>query len=78
MKCPLLLAAALSGFASLPAQTPPAPEPNLLALPAVGQTELRVLTPLMLEVAFISAPAEGAMPTGEDPRSPAHGHRSQR
>src|ERR1044071_4558767 len=70
MKCLPLIVAALAGASSLFAQAArpepferPAPvETNWLALPAVGHGELRVLSPQMLEVSFITAPAEGPIP----------------
>jgi hypothetical protein len=70
MKCLPLLVAALAGVGSLLAQParpgpgePAAPvDAHWLALPTVGQGELRILSPSMLEVSFITAPAEGAIP----------------
>src|SRR4051812_49296451 len=62
MKCLLPIAVALAGAASVFAQPAASVEASLLALPAVGQGELRVLSASMLEVSFVTAPAEGAIP----------------
>ncbi len=64
MKCLLPLAGLFAGVAALSAQTaaPSSAESRLLELPAVGQAELHVLTPTMLELSYISSPPEGPMP----------------
>jgi len=62
MKCLLPLAIVLIGAAPLSAQSPAPSEANLLELPVPGQSTLRVLSPTVLELTYITAPAEGVIP----------------
>jgi hypothetical protein len=62
MKCPLLPAAflAIVWSACVAAEVPGDPLP--LALPAVGTSELRVLSPTVLEATIVTSPAPGVVP----------------